>query len=204
MVFGFSSCRLLHCTYLRGSAINFPEVLEAVPPDVVQTASGQNQAKIDRWLVAYSENEELTDILYEVSEWYSRRALDTLYLVNGPTFHFWRTGDAVTVRWMETGAKSQSVWSFPAGQFTLPIEQFHLAAYGFLDDVIVAMQTRVNEIQKHGWHRQDCHLDVSLLLQEQQQRASLVAQSKQRAAQTDWDAVRVLMQRLPEELQNQL
>lgn len=180
-----------------------PEILEAVPPDIALIASGENQAKIDRWLVACSENEELTDLLYEVREWYRRRALDTMYLVNGPTFHFWRTGDVITVRWLEGVAKSDPIWSLPEGQFILPVEQFRLAAYAFLDDVILAMQTRVNEIQKHGWHRRDCHLDVSLLRQEQQQRASLVAESKERSAQTDWDAVRALMQRLPEELLNQ-
>ena len=122
--------------------------------------------------------------------------LDTMYLVNGPLFHFWRVGEDVSVCWEPTGENWDGVWFTPQGQFTVPAEEFKSAVYGFLHDVLAAMQDRVDSIQARGWHRADCKLDIALLITEQRQRTTWVEDLKERRQETDWESVRGLIERL--------
>jgi hypothetical protein len=115
-------------------------------------------------------------------------------------FHFWRVGDGVSIRWEPTGKDPENIWSIPRGQFTVSVEQFKSAAHNFLDGVLVAMQERVRNIEVEGWHRSDCRLDISLLLNEQRLRADAVKKLGERRPETDWPSVRRLIDRASAEI----
>jgi uncharacterized protein DUF5984 len=138
-----------------------PVVLEPVPPDIAALVSDDEWfARAEKWV----DGAENRSCVVRAMDWYQNRALDTMYLVNGPLFHFWRIGEDVSVRWEPTGKNPEGVWSTREGQFTVGVEQFRSSAYAFFSDVLGAMQERVDAIQTRGWHRADCKLDIPLLL----------------------------------------
>jgi Family of unknown function (DUF5984) len=143
--------------------------------------------------------DERRELHYQAMDWYQNRALDMMYLINGPLFHFWRTGEDVSVRWEPTGKNPEGVWSTREGQFTVGVEQFRSSAYAFFSEVLGAMQERVDAIQTRGWHRADCKLDIPLLLKEQRQRTAGVEELKERRSETDWGNIRSLTERVSAE-----
>ncbi len=155
--------------------------------------------KFESWIEGSSDEEQRRKLCYETTAWYEDRSLDTMHLTNGPLFHLWRTGDLISVRWQQTGTSPVRVWTMPEGQFALEAEEFRSDASHFLDELLRAMQQRIDSIQANGWHRLDCLLDIPLLLKEQQQRSARVEELKQRSVATDWGAVRSLMGRFPQQ-----
>ena len=177
-----------------------PMVLESVPPDIATIVSdGKWFDRAEKWIDGAENEDERRRLCYDAMEWYQNRALDTMYLVDGPLFHLWRTGDDVWVRWEPTVKNPKGVWSTPEGQFTVSVDQFVSAAHAFLDGVLGAMQERVDAIQTRGWHRADCKLDIPLLHKEQRQRTARVEELKERRPETDWENVRSLIERLSAE-----
>lgn len=177
-----------------------PVVLEPVPPDIAALVSDDEWfARAEKWVDGAEKREERKELCCQAMDWYQNRALDTMYLVDGPLFHFWRTGEDVSVRWEPTGKNPEGVWSTREGQFTVGVEQFRSSAYAFFSDVLGAMQERVDTIQTRGWHRADCKLDIPLLLKEQRQRTAWLEELKERRSETDWGNVRSLIERLSAE-----
>jgi hypothetical protein len=176
-----------------------PAVLEPVPPDIAGMVAGERwDLKFESWIEGSSEDEERRMLFYETTAWYENRSLDTMYLTNGPLFHLWRTGESISVRWQQTGPAPVRVWTIPEGRFAIDAEEFRAQAGRFLDEVLRAMQERIDDIQAKGWNRLDCLLDIPLLLKEQEQRSVRVDELKQRSVTTDWGAVRSLMGRFPQ------
>lgn len=178
-----------------------PKVLEPVPPDiaaVVSDSSWFDQA--NGWIDSVDDRAERRGLCCDAMDWYQDRSLDNMHLINGPIFHFWRTGDNVSIRWQPTGKNSEGVWSTPQGQFTVGVEQFRSAVYAFLEGVLGAMQERVRNIEVDGWNRSDCRLDIPLLLNEQRLRTDAVKKLKERRPETDWDSVRRLIDRASAEI----
>jgi hypothetical protein len=60
----------------------------------------------------------------------------------------------------------------------------------FFEDFLMQMAERVAEIERNGWRREDCELDVPGLVREQRERVqeAMVALSVSRS--TDWNLVR--------------
>ena len=163
-----------------------PQALEPVPPDIAATVSDDLWlARAEKWIEGSGTEDERRGLCYEAMQWYSDRALDMMYLVNGPIFHFWRVEDNVSVCWQPTGKNWNGVWLTPQGKFAVSAGEFKSAVYGFLHDVLAAMQDRVDSIQARGWHRADCKLDIAQLVKEQGQRTAWVEELEERRQETD-------------------
>lgn len=174
-----------------------PNALEPVPADIAAIVSDDSWfARAEKWIEGSENEDERRGLCYEATQWYSDRAVDTMYLGNGPIFHFWRVDDDVSVRWLPTGKDWNGVWLTPRGKFTVPAGEFKSAVYGFLHDVLTAMQDRVDSIQARGWDRPDCKLDIAQLVREQGQRTARVKELQERRPDTDWEAIRTLLARL--------
>ena len=147
----------------------FPAAIERVPVDVAPLVSNDNWfARAETWIDDSGNSEERRSLCAAAMDWYQNRSVDTMYLKNGPLFHFWRTGDNVSIRWRPTGKNPEGIWSTPQGQFTIGEGQFSSAVYTFLDDVLRKMQERIDSIDATGWRRSGCKIDIPLLLNEQQ------------------------------------
>jgi hypothetical protein len=172
-----------------------PAALEPVPSDIAAfVADGNWFARAEKWIDSSENTDERRNLCVAAMDWYQNRSLDTMYLTNGPLFHFWRTGDDVSIRWEPTGKNPEGIWSTPQGRFTIGEEQFRSAVYAFLDDVLRTMQERIDAIHANGWQRTDCKLDLPLLLNEQRKRAALVNDLKERRLETKWESVRRLLE----------
>lgn len=180
-----------------------PAALEPVPLDIAALVSDTRWFDhAERW-IAEKEDEDVRQerrgLCYEAMEWYQERALDSRHLTNGPIFHFWRTGDSIAVRWEATGSNAEEVWTTPNGEFKIDVRQFSSAAFAFFDQLIQAMQLRVESIQANGWNRTDCRIDIPYLVSEQKERASRICELKERRTKTDWENVRSLLRRVSAE-----
>jgi hypothetical protein len=174
-----------------------PNALEPVPSDIAALVSDNEWfALVEKWIDSCQNSDERRERYYEAMEWYQTRSLDTMYLVNGPLFHFWRIGNDLSMRWEPTGENPEGVWLVPGGQFTISADQFKSAAYTFFDNLLEAMRGRIENIQSNGWHRADCKLDIPLLVKEQTQRETWIGELKNRRSETNWDTVRNLIRRL--------
>ena len=176
-----------------------PFALEPVPMDIAELTTDRAWYNHSfQWMGSSLENDERIDLWHGANEWWHDRHIDTLYLVDGPHFNFWRIGDQVFVRWEYSGPTG--IWEVPSGQFVLDVTDFQTAVFDFLDEVIMQMDQRVQTIATKGWTRPGCDLDVKALVREQQQRAIWVNENKQRRANTDWISVRGFLERLQNEL----
>jgi hypothetical protein len=174
-----------------------PAVLEPVPSDIAALVSDAKWFDCaEQWIAEKEDENNRRELCYEAMDWYQERALDSMHLKNGPIFHFWRTGDKVTARWEATGKNVEEVWSIPNGEFAVSVDQFSSAAYAFFNQLIQAMQLRVETIRTKGWNRADCRLDIPQLISEQQQRTTWINDLKDRRSETDWEKVRSLLNRL--------
>jgi hypothetical protein len=174
-----------------------PNALEPVPSDIAAFVSDTDWfAQVEKWIDSSQNSDERRDLSYDAFEWYHTRSLDTMHMINGPLFHFWRAGDDLSMRWEPTGESPDGVWQVPEGQFSVSIDVFKTAAYTFFDSLLEAMGERITSIQSNGWHRADCKLDIPLLVKEQTQRENWIEELKDRRSETDWDYVRNLIRRL--------
>jgi hypothetical protein len=167
-----------------------PHALEAVPADIAEIISDPDwYAKGDAQFEKSPADSGFCKIWMDAVEWWGERHLDTLYLKRGPYFQFWRVEDRITIRW-DSREEDESVWLAPKGEFSMDVNSFASSCYAFLDSVVEQMQMRVDSIVQNGWLREDCALDVPLLLKEQRVRAAAVQVIRNRRPNTDWNAVR--------------
>jgi hypothetical protein len=143
---------------------------------------------------------ELREMYWDAMDWYTRRSLDTMYLVNGPIFHFWRVEEQVNIRWKPSVRNPDDRWVLPQGEFAITSEQFESAAYSFFDELLNETGKRVALIESMGWRRRDCKVDVPLLIREQKQRTNWIGDLKRRQPKTDWGEVRRLVSTISAEL----
>ena len=113
-----------------------PAVLEPVPSDIAALVSDAKWFDCaEQWIAEKEDENNRRERCYEAMDWYQERALDSMHLKNGPIFHFWRTGDKVTIQWEATGKNAEEVWSIPNGKFAVSAQ---------------AMQLRVETISNEG------------------------------------------------------
>jgi hypothetical protein len=167
-----------------------PYALEPVPEDIALIVSNSDwYARSVAWFESIQSNPELCCIWSDGLKWWSERKLDTHYLKNGPSFQFWRVEDSIHVRW-DSHEDGESIWLLPKGEFALDAQAFTSSCFAFLGRVIEEMQLRVNSIEQGGWLRQDCTLDVPLLVKEQNDFRAAIQTLKDRRPNTDWNVAR--------------
>jgi hypothetical protein len=134
--------------------------------------------------------------------WWHHRELDTGYLIHGPRLSFWRTGADIHFRWTTPNNEDGGtlVYVVPTGYLRMSSAGFQTAAYEFCEAVLSAMRERIGQIQRDGWNRTNCHLDVDGLATEQRQREGFLAASTQRTSVTNWNHVRTQLERLVERI----
>lgn len=181
-----------------------PSALEPVPAEIAALVDdGGWVDSVEQRLKSLEETDklkELHEMFWDATGWYGQRSVDTAYLVDGPNFSIWRIADEVQLRWRTRGENAVRRWCLPQGQFSIAAEQFKSAAYSFFDDVLAETQKRVERIATTGWRRTDCKLDIDMLVREQRQRTDWIDDLKGRNSETDWVAVRKLVNKISAEL----
>lgn len=181
-----------------------PSALEPVPAEIAALVdNGGWVDSVEQRLKSLDETDqlrELYELFWDATNWYSQRSVDTAYLVDGPNFYIWRIADEVHFRWQIHGENAAGTWCLPQGQFSVTAEQFNSAAYSFFDEVLTETQKRVETIATTGWRRTDCKLDVDMLVREQRQRTAWIDDLKKRKTETDWVAVRKLVDEISAQL----
>jgi hypothetical protein len=171
-----------------------PFFLEPVPSDIAALVSDPNwYARSEAWGKVDEEIaddwEWRRDVWDLALEWWHERIFDTGYLTAGPFFQMWRVEDDVFIRWC-SAKETESVWSLPEGQIKVNVADFISSCYSFLDGFITAMGRRVERIERDGWRRVECRLDVAKVAQEQRNVEALVNGLKDQHPMTDWELVR--------------
>jgi hypothetical protein len=176
---------------------HLPASLEAVPQDISAHATDRAWLRhVGSWVddEACSETEGRRRwALYEAGmSWWWDREIDTGYLTHGPRISVWRTADDVHFRWttLENEHSGLPVFVVPNGEFTMGLETFKAAVFGFCKKLMAAMHSRLENIRNGGWDRVDCAIDVNRLLAEHQQRNELLSRVECQAIRTDWPGVR--------------
>jgi hypothetical protein len=164
-----------------------PVVLEPVPGDIAaRVANPAWRLKAERWRDA-DEDELRWDRWYSATRWWHERTLDMGYLQHAPELTFWRTGSQVFFQWeADEKADGIPVWSVPQGQTAMSAGHFEAAVSGFCEDLLRSMENRVRSIQKDGWKRADCMLNVEELAKEQAVRRGACRTILQERRTTDW------------------
>jgi hypothetical protein len=171
-----------------------PAALESVPLDIAQTVTGPGwRAREASWIQAGGEHQESRwDLLEAAVGWWQDRHIDTMHLRHGPDFHVWRVADEIHFRW-ETDDNydgTTEVFAVPNGHVRINVIEFRTAAYGFCEAVLQAMRIRVDSIERNGWQRSDCALDVEQLVSEQKQREQMFIDVRNRSVTSDWENIR--------------
>lgn len=175
-----------------------PSVLERVPSDIAAVASDSAWLlRVSHWLQEDAEKPESDrrwDLYDAALGWWRERTIDTAYLSHGPRLKFWRIEDEVFFKWeVENNQKGDTpVFLAPRGQCRIEAPSFQTEAYRFCEAVLSAMRHRIEQIQREGWQRTDCRMDIGELVSEQQRRESLLRELQDRVAVTDWDRVRTI------------
>jgi len=172
-----------------------PLSLDSVPPDIAAVVSDPDwYARSEAWCTIDDENaddcEFRRNLWDDALEWWHERVFDTSYLIGGQFFQMWRVKDDVFLRWWCSDKDWKSAWRLPEGQIKLNVADFISSCYSFLDGFITAMRKRVDGIERDGWHRAECYLNVAEVAQEQLNMEALVNGLKDRRPTTDWGLVR--------------
>ena len=184
---------------------HLPPVLEAVPGDIARVVSNSAWlARAASWREE-GDDEEIDkkwDLYNSAIAWWHDREIDTGYLRNGPWFSFWRTDDDVHLRWATrcNDDRGTAVFLVPSGYFRVSSAAFQSAAFGFCEEVLSAMRQRVEGIQRDGWRRMDCKLDLDELIAEHRHRESRFAALRSQPSVTNWDQVRMHLDLLVERI----
>lgn len=140
-------------------------------------------------------------------EWRGSHHLYMGPLRNAPELSFRRTvgpgGDTVTLTWRHRPAPDVEFAAPATGEVTVPTDAFLAAVASFDHDLITAMDLRVTELETQG-PPPGTSLDLLHLRQEHQDRATWLRRARNRAAATDWDAVREGVRQLRSTNQPQL
>ncbi len=172
-----------------------PLSLEPVPPDLAAVASDPDwYARSEAWANVDEEDaddsESRRDLWYEALEWWHQREIDTGYLIAGEFFQMWRVEEDVFFRWWCSDKETESVWSLPEGQIKMNIADFTSSCYSFFNGFLTEMRERVEKIERDGWHRPECHLEIAEVAQQQLEMEALVTRLKDRKPVTAWEIVR--------------
>jgi hypothetical protein len=174
---------------------HLPAILESIPEDIARIVSDPVWlTKAATWRdqqVENMESEKRWDLYDSAIAWWHQREIDTAYLSHGPWFSFWRVGNEVCFRWTTRNNMHQgaAVFLVPTGCVEMSAAEFAEAAYGFCQEVLAAMNQRVEEIQRDGWTR-DCELDVEALVAEHRSREGRFKDIPNQISTTNWNEVR--------------
>lgn len=129
--------------------------------------------------------------------WWRKRWLDFSYLSSKPHLHFWRSGTGIHLLWDAPDRVGDCpVWAVQHARLILPFALVRDGVAAFWQAFLDAMAERVAAIQRDGWTRGDCALNVAGLVEEQRERATWPAAALPASRPTDWDAVRGCLDRL--------
>lgn len=175
---------------------HLPDALEPVPEDVATLATPRGWLEqLDSWIneeCSESEGRQRWELYEAAMSWWWHRELDTAYLSHGPRISIWRTDDEIHFRWTtpENEDRGVPVFVAPNGDVTMNLRIFQSAAFSFCDDVLSAMGSRIEAIQREGWNRENCKVDLNGLVAEQRHREEMFAQVKRKVSETNWPEVR--------------
>jgi hypothetical protein len=175
---------------------HLPAALEPVPEDIATFATSRSWLEqLSLWIdeeCSEAEGRQRWNLYEAAMSWWWQRELDTAHLSHGPRISMWRTRDEVHFRWTtrENEDRGVPVFVVPTGDFTMDLATFQSAAVSFCNDVLSAMQSRIEDIQDKGWSRGDCALDLSGLAAEQKHREEIFRQVSGQVWETNWPEVR--------------
>jgi hypothetical protein len=132
------------------------------------------------------------DVISRYLSWRPREAQlmresddERLYLSSAPNLFLWRVDDEVRLSW-----RARDPWTVAEAELAFPYAEVQNAVAVFFGEFLAAMRDRVAIIERDGWKRMDCKLDVVQLVAEQEERESLAENALSRSRMTDWDMVR--------------
>ncbi len=169
-----------------------PDVLEPIPEDMAARVSNRSwRIKAEQWRDSI-ESELHWDQWYAATEWWHHRSLDMGYLSHAPRSTFWRVQNVVYFQWNADGKEENiPVWASPEGQISMSVSDFESSVRNFGEELLGAMGERVHKVQKHGWQRTDCTVDVNGLVAEQTKRRESFERRLVEKRATDWRQKRV-------------
>lgn len=167
----------------------WPKVCEAVPADICDRYFPWRNN--EREWVKRAEDVEFFEVWQEANWWFTERKLDFSYLQAQPSLHLWRVGSNVQLSW-----RAQSPWLPAAATLSLPFEVVCRGVSSFFQEFTAEMDRRVAFIEREGWQRNDCTVDIRRLVAEQAERAEQSAIDLSKAWKTDWDLIRQRLNQL--------
>ena len=125
------------------------------------------------------------------------RQLQFYHLTLAPDLYLWRTGTEFNLLWDAPGMDAAGPrWAVQHARMTLPFGDAQQAVESFCQELLSAMAERVAVIERDGWKRPDCSLDVAGLVAEQQERETWPAADLVCSFETNWDAARRIQDKL--------
>jgi hypothetical protein len=184
----------------------FPLSLEPVPSDIAAVVSDPAwYERSEEWSKGDEDGDDdwrsRCELWYDALEWWHNREVDTSYLTSGLFFRIWRVEEDVFFRWRCSEKDKEAEWCLPAGEIKMNVEDYASSCYSFFNGFIKAMRERVQAIESEGWHRTECHLDASMVAQEQRNMEASVNSLKDRRTATDWGQIRNRLDLLRSRLQ---
>lgn len=174
----------------------WPWVADPVPEDVVSRFFGwYSPAEVSR--IAETADFDTQELWWDARSWLYNRQLQFNHLTLAPKLYFWRTGTEFNLLWDAPGMDAAGPrWAVQHARVTLPFEEAQQAVESFCQELLSAMAERVATIERDGWKRRECSLDVAGLVADQQERETWPAANLVRSFETDWDAVRRIQDKL--------
>ena len=128
-------------------------ILQIIPNELQQYIESQQSHECwekKLWDIYNStEDEEIEDLYYLATEWWSCRSLSTMHLNNGPNIWLWRAGSAIHIRWNNESMKIDGIqpWTAVRGDYVLSLEEFMEEVRGFHHRLIDAMAQRIEQLK---------------------------------------------------------
>lgn len=174
----------------------WPWVADPVPEDIVSRFFGW-YSPAEASQIARTADFDTQELWWEACSWLYHRQLQFNHLTLPPDLYFWRTGTEFNLLWNASGMDAAGPrWAVQHARATLPFEEAQQAVESFCQELLSAMAERVAVIERDGWKRRDCSLDVAGLAAEQRERETWPAVNLVRSFGTDWDAVRRIQDKL--------
>jgi hypothetical protein len=161
----------------------WPVVADPVPEDILARYLAWRPREVE--LMRASDDEKFLEACAEARVWWNERCLDTLYLRSQPALFLWRAGDEVRLSW-----QALEPWTVASAELSFSFESVQAAVAEFFNEFLTAMRERVHLIERDGWRREDCRVDVVQLVAGQPERESWVENAMSRVRTTDWNVVR--------------
>lgn len=174
----------------------WPWVSDPVPKDIAsqffEWYSGAGASRI-----ASTVDPDAQVLQSQACAWWHDRQLHFNHLTLAPELHIWRTGSDVNLLWHAMGMDAAGPrWAVQHARVIASFAEAQGAVEGFSRVLLSAMAERVAAIERNGWERSDCSLDIVKLVAEQRERETRAAVDLTRTLETDWDAVRRLQGKL--------